>query len=139
MYYLRQIFSINHNKQKKMNNQFKKSLACRPAIAKATMLSVFAITTTATISLLCSCNDEEEYYQNGNYTLARKRMTRSVEGLDDGENASKPKDDPTMYYDGGDIDKEIIIKGLRITFNISWPEGRWNFIKPHLTLVSCDN
>lgn len=30
-----------------------------------------------TSAVLSSCNSEDEYYENSNYTLASKRMTRS--------------------------------------------------------------
>ena len=28
---------------------------------------------------VCSCNGDDEYYEGGNYTLARQRVTRSAE------------------------------------------------------------
>lgn len=35
---------------------------------------------SAALITVVSCNDEDEYYENGNYTLAAQRKTRCLEG-----------------------------------------------------------
>ena len=58
-----------------MNNQkdnimLKKCIVCGAFAAVVAFLTVIAVS---------GCNEDEEYSENGNYTLAKKRVTRSAE------------------------------------------------------------
>lgn len=75
---------------------------------------------TAAISVI-SCSTDDEYYAEGNYTLAKKHMTRSVEG-----NVVPPvipmkisAGADTAYYDVPFIDAY----GKRIVSIVSWDSG----------------
>lgn len=84
-----------------------------------------------TIVLLASCSQDDDYYESDMYTLA-ERGTR----LGDPEPGG---DDSNMYLRGGSKEAHIWVDGLRIYFEVSWGEGRWDHVRPHLTYKRCDN
>ena len=84
-----------------------------------------------TIVLLASCSQDDDYYESDMYTLA-ERGTR----LGDPEPGG---DDSNMYLRGGSKEANIWVDGLHVYFDVSWGEGRWDQVRPHLTYKRCDN
>lgn len=73
-------------------------------IAKKRIVTSLAILSGLCFLSLNSCDKDEEYYSQGNYTLAKKRITRSTEN---GYNPNTPTDAPEMYFEGGTKTCEI--------------------------------
>ena len=44
-----------------------------------------------------------------------------------------------MYLRGGSKEAHIWVDGWHIYFDVSWEEGRWNQVHPHLKYKRCDN
>lgn len=95
-----------------------------------------AVAAIVAASSFISCSSEDEYYENGNYTLANKRMTRSsIEGEDMPVNPP----DITLSYSSGNTDYEVIFDGLHILFNVSWGGGNWRDMTINVSLSSVEN
>lgn len=70
-----------------------------------------------TSAVFSSCNSEDEYYENSNYTLASKRMTRSESG-----GTSHPS--PSIMYKEGKEDVEVDFESVRLHFKVEWDGGK---------------
>lgn len=70
-----------------------------------------------TSAVLSSCNSEDEYYENSNYTLASKRMTRSESG-----GTSHPS--PSIMYKEGNEEVEVDFESVRLHFKVEWDGGK---------------
>lgn len=70
-----------------------------------------------TSAVLSSCNSEDEYYENSNYTLASKRMTRSESG-----GTSHPS--PSIMYKEGYKEVEVGFEHVRLHFKVEWKGGK---------------
>ena len=70
-----------------------------------------------TSAVFSSCNSEDEYYENSNYTLASKRMTRSESG-----GTSHPS--PSIMYKEGKEDVEVGFESVRLHFKVEWKGGK---------------
>lgn len=70
-----------------------------------------------TSAVFSSCNSEDEYYENSNYTLASKRMTRSESG-----GTSHPS--PSIMYKEGKEDVEVDFESVRLHFKVEWKGGK---------------
>ena len=92
---------------------------CATGIAVAAMLSVV------------SCSGDDEYYERGNYTLARKRVTRSA------EHPSSQPPSLSVKYRSGNEDVEVVSEFGRLNFNVSWTGGNMDNI--HVNYIDCDN
>ena len=93
---------------------------CATGIAVAAMLSVI------------SCSGDEEYYEGGNYTLAKKRVTRGTPG-DQGFIPGS-----SVSYRAGSESVEFPWNGLRLHFTVSWGEG-FNTNDVHVSYDGADN
>ena len=103
-------------------------------VLPVTNLSVHRCALAAEMVLLASCSQEDDGYDNADmYTLA-EMGTR----LGDPEPGG---DDSNMYLRGGSKEAHIWVgvDGLHIYFDVSWEEGRWNQVHPHLKYKRCDN
>jgi len=84
-----------------------------------------------TIVLLASCSQDDDNYDSDMYTLAE--MGTRLGDPEPGGDASK------MYLRGGSKEAHVWVDGLHIYFDVSWGEGRWDHVRPHLTYKRCDN
>ena len=84
-----------------------------------------------TICLLVSCSKDDDNYDSDMNTLA-EMGTRL-------ENPEPWGDGPGMNLKKGSEEVEIWVDGLRIYFEVSWREGRWDQVHPHLKYKRCDN
>lgn len=86
-----------------------------------------------TSAVLSSCNSEDEYYENSNYTLASKRMTRSESG-----GTSHPS--PSIMYMKGNEEVEVDFESVRLHFNVEWKGGKleWSSSAGNITVSYID-
>lgn len=101
---------------------------------KAILFSVCALPITLSLN---SCNSEDEYYDvANNYTLAKQKITRSVEN---DLTPQKPQDDPTMYYKDGSKTYEVRYEGINLLVTFTWDFGRWDIICPKADVKELPN
>lgn len=81
-----------------------------------------AVAAIVAASSFISCSSDDEYYENGNYTLANKRMTRS--GIE-GDDVPVTPPDNLLSYAPGSTTHEVSFEGLRVLFHVSWSGGNW--------------
>lgn len=93
---------------------------CATGIAVAAMLSVI------------SCSGDDEIYEGGNYTLAKKRVTRGTPG----DQGFIPG--PSVSYRAGSESVEFPWNGSRLHFTVSWGEG-FNTNDVHVSYDGADN
>ena len=93
---------------------------CATGIAAAAMLSVI------------SCSGDDEFYEGGNYTLAKKRVTRGTPG-DQGFITG-----PSVSYRAGSKNVEVSWNGSRLHFAVSWGEG-FNTNDVHVLYYGADD
>ena len=72
-----------------------------------------ALFVSAAVSVI-SCSGDEEYYKNGNYTLANKRVTRGAPEDPDGLGGTKVG---SGYVKGGYIDGSISMLDGKVVYN----------------------
>lgn len=95
------------------NLQIKKTIM-KKSISMGIYAIMFMFITSAVLS---SCNSEDEYYENSNYTLASKRMTRSESG-----GTSHPS--PSIMYMEGNEEVEVDFESVRLHFKVEWDGGK---------------
>lgn len=74
-----------------------------------------------------SCNGDEEYYENGKYTLARNCMTRAMEPLPGSGSVTPDPTRPMSYYDEGSWSEKtchtVCDRLMEFDISVSWDQG----------------
>ncbi len=91
---------------------------------KPNFCAIFAtMFVAATVIMLASCSQDDEFYEDGLFTRADGIMPRG----------------PETRYERGSCMKEIAYEGLRIDFEVSWNSGMWVEIRPKVTYLGYRN
>lgn len=79
------------------------------------------------VVFVSSCDGDEEYYENGKYTLARTHMTRAMEPLPGSGPATPDPTKPMSYYDAGSWSEKkcytVCDRLMEFDISVSWDQG----------------